>query len=97
MCIKIYCKYCKELIPTTDMRRHICDKPECQVAKRKDEKIRYNIRNRIELDHTHCKICGKELRVGDYRSKYCSDACSIIGKMVRQRVLRKLKGEAVAK
>jgi len=91
MCIKIYCKYCKDLIPTTDMRRHICDKPECQVAKYRDEKRLYILRHRTDPNRSRCLICEGEIPAGKYRSKYCKQDCARKGKLVQQKERRKLK------
>jgi hypothetical protein len=68
MCIKIYCQFCNDLIPTKDLRRSTCSKPECQ----KKLSTTHTKWKRPEL---RCKICNGIIPIGSKRRYYCCDAC----------------------
>ena len=91
MSLVIHCRICKDIIPTTDLRRKICNKTECQLEQYRGEKRLYAMQHRIKINHTHCQNCGNEIPVGEYRSKYCKPECSQKGKTDRRKELKQLK------
>jgi predicted nucleic acid-binding Zn ribbon protein len=77
MCIMKICKHCGDKFVASDMRRIVCQKPECQGSTKRRNWQRYAKLARIKSCHTHCTWCGEELVVGSRRMKFCSDKCRV--------------------
>ncbi len=86
MCIIIRCHICNDIIPTTDLRHTICDKPSCQAAKRKYRKPWRNRRRPL-----YCEVCGVLIPSGENRRKYCCQEHHDIGHMRYQKEYEKMR------
>jgi hypothetical protein len=81
MCIVTICRICGDRFPATDLRKTVCDKPECRLAMRNEKCWRKH-------DLT-CEWCGKPIPPGSGRKKYCCKECGVLGGRRQHRIYHK--------